>query len=86
MTHEVNLTRGAARQLARIEAAQRPKLTSAIEGLSATPRPRGCKKLVGVLGRYRIRVGNFRILYEVQDSPEAPTVLVVWVGDRRDAY
>ena len=47
------------------------------------PRPAGCEKLSG-LERYRIRQGDYRILFHVEDS--ASKVLVVKIGHRRDVY
>lgn len=54
-----------------------------IRALEDDPRPAGCKKLSG-LERYRIRQGNFRILYEILD--DRLLVYVVQVGNRRDVY
>jgi mRNA interferase RelE/StbE len=54
-----------------------------IAGLAENPRPQGCEKLSGQ-ERYRVRQGNYRIVYSIQD-----TELVVWVvkvGHRREVY
>lgn len=60
------------------------KIFDAAEGLENTPRPSGCKKLRGAGALYRIRVGDYRILYEVRDK--LLVVTVVRVGDRKDIY
>ena len=54
-----------------------------IEELASDPRPPMCKKLSGQ-ERYRVRQGNYRILYEIQD--EVLIVTVVKIGHRRDVY
>jgi mRNA interferase RelE/StbE len=60
------------------------RLRQAINDLSENPRPPGCVKLQGGQELYRIRVGDYRILYEIQDA--ALVVLVVRIGDRREVY
>jgi mRNA interferase RelE/StbE len=54
-----------------------------IRSLAQDPRPAGCEKLSGE-ERYRVRRGNYRIIYEIADSKLL--VLVVKVGHRRDVY
>ena len=49
-----------------------------------TPRPPGCKKLHDKEALYRIRAGNYRVIYQIRDSQLL--VLVVKVGNRRDVY
>lgn len=48
------------------------------------PRPSGCRKLAGTDDRYRIRVGNYRIIYRIDDGRVA--VLVLVIGHRREVY
>ncbi len=56
-----------------------------IDSLSINPRPHGVEKLEGKRGSfYRLRVGDYRILYEIQD--EILLVLVIKVGHRREVY
>ena len=54
------------------------------DALAADPRPPGAKALVGIVGVLRIRVGAYRVLYEVQD--DHLVVLVIDVGHRREIY
>ncbi|TPX02484.1 type II toxin-antitoxin system RelE/ParE family toxin, partial [Schumannella luteola] len=56
----------------------------AIENLGDDPRPHGARKLVGYDDAWRIRVGDYRVLYEVRD--EAVLVTVFTVGHRRAVY
>jgi len=59
------------------------KIFSRIKSLAAGPRPQGCEKLTG-RDRYRLRPGQYRLVYAVQDQER--TVTVVKVGHRRDIY
>lgn len=60
------------------------KVADAIYELEKDPRPSGCKKLKGAQFSYRVRVGDYRVLYEIHD--DVLIVLVVVVGDRKDVY
>ena len=59
------------------------KVKLAIGQLAETPRPQGCLKLRGREG-WRIRVGDYRVIYDVED--EERTVIVLQIGHRRDVY
>jgi mRNA interferase RelE/StbE len=58
------------------------RIVAKIETLSNNPRPDGCKKLHGDI--YRVRVGDYRIVYQVRDRELL--VLVIRVGHRREVY
>jgi mRNA interferase RelE/StbE len=58
-------------------------IESAINNLQHNPRPFGCKKLIGRPG-YRIRIGNYRVVYAIEDNQLL--VLVVDVGHRQGVY
>ena len=73
----------AAKDLEALPKQDRRRIVAKITSLSTDPRPPGCEKLSGH-DQYRIRQGNYRILYEIQDS--ALVVVVVKVGHRRDVY
>jgi mRNA interferase RelE/StbE len=60
------------------------RLRDAISELGGNPRPPGCVKLQGADELYRVRVGDYRILYQIQDA--VLVVLVVQVGNRREIY
>ena len=60
------------------------RLRDAIGGLASDPRPPGCLKMKGGEALYRIRVGDFRVIYQIQDA--ALVVLVVQIGNRREIY
>jgi mRNA interferase RelE/StbE len=60
------------------------RLVAAMRELAGQPRPPGCEKLAGPEDFYRIRVGDYRIVYQVRD--EVLLVLVVKIGHRREVY
>ena len=53
------------------------RLRDAVRGLSEEPRPQGVRKIKGVERAYRIRVGNYRVVYEVYDSDKLVLILQV---------
>jgi len=71
------------KELARIPKRDLSRLLGRIKALGSEPRPRGCEKLSGQ-ERYRVRQGEYRIVYSIQDHESA--VWVVKVGHRRDVY
>ena len=82
--HQVEVSPAALRQLRKLDTAGRRRIQAAIELLAAEPRPAGAKKLVGGAGEWRVRTGDFRIVYEIHDG--VLLVLVLAVGHRRDIY
>ena len=62
----------------------RQRVVNRIAALASEPRPTACEKLAGAEGRYRIRQGQFRIVYAVDDASR--TVEVVKIGHRREVY
>jgi len=74
----------ARRDLAKLPPSIRERVAVAIDQLASQPRPPGCKKLAGRDELWRIRVGDYRIVYQIHDDRLA--VLVVRIGHRRDVY
>jgi mRNA interferase RelE/StbE len=72
------------REFLKLPAKIRVRVTDAIRSLQANPRPAGCKKLAGNADYYRIRGGDYRVLYEIRDR--VLLVLVIKVGHRREVY
>lgn len=83
MTYRVEIAKPAARNLRRIHRTDRARIMQAIESLADDPRPAGTKNLQGMSG-YRIRVGNYRIIYHVDDTVRV--VAVTRVAHRREVY
>lgn len=84
MTYSVSVERAAQRGLDRLPERARRRALSAIVALADEPRPSGCKKLKGYQRRYRIRVGDYRIIYEVFDAELV--VIVIDAGNRDSVY
>lgn len=72
-----------ARDLARLPKALQARVSERIDHLAREPRPRGCEKLVGPEA-YRLRIGDYRVLYEVDDKTRK--VYLVRVAHRREVY
>ena len=83
-TYQLVITRQAQKQIADLPLSIRKKIDKAILGLKTQPRPNGAIKLKSNGDSYRIRVGNYRILYTIDDGELK--VIVVKVGDRKDVY
>ncbi|MBI3820265.1 MAG: type II toxin-antitoxin system RelE/ParE family toxin [Planctomycetes bacterium] len=62
----------------------RARVIARLETLAADPRPPGSEKLAGRDGFFRVRQGNYRVIYEVDDT--AREITIIKVGHRRDAY
>jgi len=60
------------------------RIVASLRELSVSPRPAGVVKMTGADNLWRIRVGTYRIVYEIQDA--RLIVLVVRIGDRKDIY
>lgn len=83
MTYKVTILRRAQKELGALAGEAYDRVRDAIAGLAEDPRSPGCLKLTGRDG-WRIRIGNYRVVYEIDDSGQVVTVL--HVGHRRDVY
>lgn len=83
MSYRFEFTPGADRQFRKLPKNVQARLTLHLDAVTQNPRPPGVEKLKGEEG-YRLRVGDYRVLYEVQD--DVLLVLVVRVGHRREVY
>jgi mRNA interferase RelE/StbE len=83
MSYEVLILRRAQKELAALPKIDYERMRDAIMALAENPRPSGCKKLMGREG-WRIRSGDYRAIYEIDDSQKRVTVL--HIGNRRDVY
>jgi mRNA interferase RelE/StbE len=81
--YELLLRPSVEKDLKKIPAADLRKILARIETLRENPRPVGCAKLSGE-EYYRVRQGDYRIVYEIEDN--RLIVIVVKVGHRRDIY
>lgn len=81
--YSVRITRSAAKELGDLPIQDRRRVVTRIGALASDPRPLGAQKLSGD-EKYRIRQGQLRILYEIDD--QEVVVTVVKIGHRRDVY
>lgn len=82
-SYSILLTRSAAKELEGVPAKDRQRIVRRIATLAENPRPIGAEKLSGE-DKYRIRQGDYRVLYEIDD--DLFIVVVVRVGNRREIY
>lgn len=82
--YEVRVAGRAARSLASLERCEQQRIRAALELLADNPRPPTCIAMQGEDSVYRVRVGDYRIVYEVVDS--VLLVHVVRIGHRRKVY
>jgi mRNA interferase RelE/StbE len=83
MSYEVFILRRAQKELAALPKTDYERMRDAVMALTDNPRPAGCKKLTGREG-WRIRSGDYRAIYEIDDTQKRVTVL--HIGNRRDIY
>ena len=84
MPYSVLLAPAAEREFRSFAPAIQKRLVKRMKSLQNDPRPSGVKKLTGEDNLYRIREGDYRIIYTVQDKELI--VLVVKIGDRKEVY
>jgi mRNA interferase RelE/StbE len=82
--YRIEITYAARRQMAALQKDVMRRVDEHILALASNPRPFGAEKMSGEQNQYRIRVGAYRIIYEIHD--ERLVVLVVRIGHRREVY
>lgn len=83
-SYTIEFSTEAERFLDRTDAKTSLRIAKAIGKLSADPRPPGCKKLVGAANEYRIRTGDYRVIYQIRKS--VLMVFVIRIGQRGNIY
>jgi len=81
--YKIEIKRSAVKEIERLPAKELKRVLRIIESLAFDPRPHGCKKL-SHQEKYRLRSGNYRILYQIE--AERLIVFIVKVGHRKDVY
>jgi mRNA interferase RelE/StbE len=82
--YRIALTSSAEKELSRLPSQVVARIFPKIEGLAVEPRPHGCKKLRGGQDEWRIRVGDYRVIYTIGDG--ARQIDVMRIAHRREAY
>ena len=80
----MEFTSGATKQLRKFDVPIRRRLLLAIADLESNPRPDGVKKLNGTSNAWRIRIGDYRVLYEIHE--DELVVLIFRCAHRREVY
>ena len=83
MSYAVSIRRSAQKELQSIPSPFHENITEKVLSLGSTPRPPGCKILRGS-DKWRIRIGNYRLIYEIDDGAKA--VIVIKIAHRSDVY
>lgn len=83
MKYEIRILHSAEKEMSKLSPEIRNRISNRILSLENNPRPRGTKKLSD-RDEYRLRVGDYRILYAINDSDNAVTIIAI--GHRREAY
>lgn len=84
MTYRIEFSRHVQKQFKKLPPQIQQRLQSQIDVLATEPRPSGAKKLAGTDTQYRIRVGDYRVVYEVQDA--VLLIILLRIGHRREIY
>ncbi|EWC60374.1 RelE/StbE replicon stabilization toxin [Actinokineospora spheciospongiae] len=85
MLYEIEWTAAALRELRKLDKQASRRIALAVTALGSDPRPFGCRALTGLpSGVMRIRVGDYRVVYQVEDT--RVVVTVVRVAHRREVY
>ena len=83
-TFQIEWKKSALRELKRLDRKIIPRVISAVESLSTDPFPSGVRKLQGSDNTYRVRVGRYRIVYEIFQAKIV--IVIIRVRHRKDAY
>ncbi len=84
MSYDIQVTSAAAKQIRKLPARDRKRVLEQIQRLAEVPRPNGVKKLSGFDNAWRIRIGQYRVIYEIKNS--VLCVTIIRVAARNDAY
>jgi mRNA interferase RelE/StbE len=84
MTYRIEVAPAAARQLRKLDPVARRRVQAAVELLADQPRPSGATRLVGGVGEWRVRTGDYRVVYEIHE--DVLVILVLAAGHRREIY
>ncbi len=83
-SYRIEYAKGVDKDFRKIPTKAADRIAGAIDKLALEPRPAGSVKLVGFDIEYRIRVGDYRVIYQIHDS--ILIVLVIEIGHRKDIY
>ena len=82
--YKLSITRRAEKEIRRLDRQTKNRILEAINALANQPRPAGCRKVLSEEGVWRIRVGDWRIGYLVDDKDDAITI--IRIANRKEFY
>ena len=82
--YEIQIAKSVLKTLKTLPAIDVKKIISTIQALALDPFPNGCRKISGEQSTYRVRQGNYRVIYEIEDHKML--ILILKVGHRKDVY
>ena len=82
--YKISVKKSALKELESIPKSDRSRIIAHIDALANNPRPQGVRKLENYESSYRIRIGNYRVIYSIED--EKLLIEVIKVADRKEAY
>ena len=80
--YRIEVSKSVVKNLKKIPQIHSVRIESSIENLMNDPWPTGCRSVVGSAGEYRLRIGNYRIVYKVDDD----CIWILKVAHRKDVY
>ena len=83
-SYRLEIKAAAKKDMERLQPSIAIRIAGVIDALANDPYPHGTRKLKGFEFRYRIRIGDYRVIYEVRNS--ILTVIVIRIGHRKDIY
>ncbi|HLL88252.1 MAG TPA: type II toxin-antitoxin system RelE/ParE family toxin [Tepidisphaeraceae bacterium] len=84
MAYEIEYAPSAERQVRKLPRDVQVRVLQKVDQLASHPRPSGCKRLVGRTEMWRVRIGDYRVVYRIDDDREF--LIITVVGHRRDVY
>lgn len=84
MKYTIVYKRSASNELLHLPTNIAHKIKAVIDNLADSPRPNGCKKLTGSTNDYRIRIGNYRVVYTISDA--VLIITIIKIAHRKDVY
>ncbi len=80
----IDYKKSAFEELKKLDQAVKERIGAAINALGSEPHPPGSRKMVGSGALFRLRVGDYRVIYEVQEK--VLTIFIIRIGHRKDIY
>ena len=84
MVYQIEIKRSARKEMQTLPRRDQHRIAATIEALAEKPRPAGVRKIIGADDLYRLRVGDYRVVYQVCDC--RLIVLIIRVAHRKDIY